>query len=154
MTSFIYKVLQDLLSRDIKISDYTFILPSKRAGSYLLHQLAAHSKQPIFAPKIISIEDFAQEVSGLQSVDNITALFEFYSAYKNCTPKEKLENFDTFSAWAQTLLYDFNEIDRYLIDYKSFFGYLADIQEVNHWSLQEERTSLMENYLSFWNNDD
>lgn len=151
MTTFIDKVLQEILSRDTHISEYTFILPSKRAGSYLLHQLAAHTKQPIFAPKILSIEDFAQEVSGLQSVDNVTALFEFYSAYKECTPKENLEDFDTFSSWAQALLHDFNEIDRYLIDYKSFFGYLSKIQEVSHWSLQKERTSLMENYLSFWN---
>ncbi len=151
MTTFIDKVLQDILSQDVNISEYTFILPSKRAGSYLLHQLASQTKQAIFAPKILSIEDFAQEVSGLRSVDNITALFEFYTAYKNCTPHENLENFDTFSSWAQALLYDFNEIDRYLLDYKSFFGYLANIQEVNHWSLQEDRTSLIENYLAFWN---
>ncbi len=151
MTTFIDKVLQEILSRDTNISEYTFILPSKRAGSFLLHQLAAYTKSPIFAPKILSIEDFAQEVAGLQSVDNITALFEFYTAYKKCTQNENLEDFDTFSTWAQTLLHDFNEIDRYLLDYKSFFGYLSRIQEVSHWSLQKERTPLMENYLSFWN---
>ncbi len=151
MTSFIDQVLQDILSKGKNISDYTFILPSKRAGSFLLHRLSQQIDQPVFAPKVLSIEDFAQEIAQLKSVDNITSIFEFYSAYKECTPKDKLENFDTFSAWGQTLLHDFNEIDRYLIDHKPFFGYLSDIQEVNHWSLQEEKTSLMENYLSFWN---
>lgn len=151
MTSFINQVLQEILSRDRNISEYTFVLPSKRAGSFLLHQLAQLSTAPGFAPKVLSIEDFAQDIAGLKSVDNITSLFEFYSAYKTCTPKEQLENFDTFSSWAQILLYDFNEIDRYLIDYKSFFGYLANIQEVSHWSLQGERTTLMDNYLAFWN---
>ena len=151
MTSFIDQVLEEILSRNKNISDYTFILPSKRAGSYLLHRLAEKLKQPVFAPKVLSIEDFAQEIAQLESVDNITALFEFYTAYKDCTPQDKLENFETFSTWGQTLLHDFNEIDRYLIDYKSFFGYLSEIQEVNHWSLQEEKTTLMENYLSFWN---
>ena len=105
----------------------------------------------MFAPRVLSIEDFAEEIAGLGSVDNITALFEFYAAYLSCTPKENAEDFDTFSTWAQTLLHDFNEIDRYLIDYKSFFGYLGDIQEMNHWYLQEEKTPLMENYLLFWN---
>lgn len=151
MTPFIDQVLEELLSREEKISDYTFVLPSKRAGSYLLHRLSGKIDQPVFAPRVLSIEDFAQEIAQLKSVDNVTSLFEFYSAYKACTPKEKLENFDTFSSWGQTLLHDFNEIDRYLIDHRSFFGYLSDIQEVNHWSLQEEKTSLMENYLSFWN---
>lgn len=150
MTSFIKQILEELLSRDIPISDYTFVLPSKRAGSYLVNQLSSLTKEPLFAPKVLSIEDFAEEVSGLKAIDNTGALFEFYSVYLSCTPKENQENFDTFSTWAQTLLYDFNEIDRYLIDYKSFFGYLSDIQEMNHWYLQEERTPLMENYLSFW----
>ncbi|GAB2762066.1 PD-(D/E)XK nuclease family protein [Actinomadura fibrosa] len=104
-----------------------------------------------FAPRVLSIEDFSEEVAGVDSADNITALFEFYRVYLECTPIEKRENFDTFSSWAQTLLYDFNEIDRYLIDYKSFFGYLENIQQMNHWYLQEERTPLMMNYLSFWN---
>ena len=117
----------------------------------MIHELGRLSKSPAFAPKILSIEDFAEEIAGLKSVDNVTALFEFYSAYKKCTPAEQTENFDTFASWAQILLYDFNEIDRYLIDYKSFFGYLANIQEVNHWSLNDEKTPLMENYLTFWN---
>ena len=151
MTSFITQVLQELLARDRSISEYTFVLPSRRAGTYLKQQVAAFSQNALFMPKVISIEDFAEEVAAVKSADNITALFEFYTAYLSCTPKENTENFETFSSWAQTLLHDFNEIDRYLIDYKSFFGYLGNIQEMNHWYLQEERTPLMQNYLSFWN---
>ncbi|MHA6279067.1 PD-(D/E)XK nuclease family protein [Salinimicrobium sp. CAU 1759] len=151
MTTFIEQVLREIISQKKDISKATFILPSKRAGAYLLHQLSQLSSTPLFAPRILSIENFAEEVARLKSIDNVTSLFEFYSAYLACTPKENQENFETFSTWAQTLLYDFNEIDRYLIDYKSFFGYLGDIQEMNHWYLQEERTPLMENYLLFWN---
>lgn len=150
MTSFITQCLQELLSKKHPISDYTFILPSKRAGSFLIHELASLSSGPMFAPKVMSIEDFAEEMSGLKAIDNTSAIFEFYSVYLACTPEGQVENFETFSSWAQTLLYDFNEIDRYLIDYKPFFDYLSNIQEINHWYLQEERTPLMENYLSFW----
>lgn len=150
MTSFIAETLQEILDRKEPISNYTFILPSKRAGSFLLHQLASLTSKPVFAPKVMSIEDFAEEMSDLKAIDNTSALFEFYSVYLKCTPPEQVENFETFSSWAQTLLYDFNEIDRYLIDYKPFFDYLSSIQEINHWYLQEERTPLMENYLSFW----
>ena len=151
MTSFIEQVLRELLSREGQISETTFVLPSKRAGASLLNTLSRLSTTPMFAPRVISIEDFAEEIAGLKSIDNVTSLFEFYTAYLSSTPKEQCENFETFSAWAQTLLHDFNEIDRYLVDYKSFFGYLGSIQEMNHWYLQEERTPLMENYLLFWN---
>ncbi len=151
MTSFIEQVLQELLDRKAPISETTFVLPSKRAGAFLINRLSKLSSAPMFAPRVLSIEDFAEEVAGLKSIDNVTSLFEFYSAYLACTPKENREGFETFSTWAQTLLYDFNEIDRYLVDYQSFFGYLGSIQEMNHWYLQEERTPLMENYLLFWN---
>ena len=151
MTSFIEQVLQELLTRNGEISHTTFILPSKRAGVFLVNRLSKLSSTPVFAPKVLSIEDFAEEIAGLKSIDNVTSLFEFYSAYLASTPKENCEGFETFATWAQTLLYDFNEIDRYLVDYKSFFGYLGNIQEMNHWYLQEERTPLMENYLLFWN---
>lgn len=150
MTSFIYQVLQDLLQRNQDLSEHIFILPSKRAGSFLLHELSGLNDSPIFAPKVISIEEFAEELAGVETIDNTSALFEFYDAYRKVTSDDNLEDFDIFSSWGQTLLHDFNEIDRYLVDPKSFFGYLSSIQEVNHWSLQGEQTDLMKRYISFW----
>lgn len=150
MTSFIFQVLQEILERDKDISEYTFVLPSKRAGSFLLHELNRLKSGPVFSPKVISIEEFAEEVSELNTLDNLSALFEFYGIYKELTPDDEVEDFDIFSSWGQTLLHDFNEIDRYLVDPKPFFGYLSNIQEVNHWSLQDEKTDLMKSYLSFW----
>ncbi|MGB8704258.1 MAG: PD-(D/E)XK nuclease family protein, partial [Gillisia sp.] len=39
----------------------------------------------------------------------------------------------------------------YLILPDSIFNYLARIQDINHWSLQPEKTELVSNYLKFWN---
>lgn len=150
MISFISRVLQQLLISEKNISDTIFVLPSKRAGSFLLNELSELKKHNIFAPKVFSIEEFAQQISGLQAVDNTISLFEFYEVYRSLTPAENLENFETFIAWAQSLIHDFNEIDRYLIEHKSFFNYLAGIQDMNHWYLHKEKTSLIENYLKFW----
>ncbi len=150
MESFICEVLQKLKNSDTPLSDIVFILPSKRAGSYLLKELASISKQTLFAPTIYSVEEFTEKVSGLQTVDNTISLFEFYDVYTSLTPKEDLEDFETFITWAQSLIQDFNEIDRYLIDYKPFFNYLAGIQDLKHWYLQEEKTELVKKYLKFW----
>jgi len=62
------------------------------------------------------------------------------------------DNFYAFSKWGQTLLQDFNEIDRYLVNSEKLFSNLAAIQEINHWSVQSEKTPLMQDYLNFWNN--
>src|SRR5690606_18775170 len=90
------------------------------------------------------------KVAGLTTIDNTTTLFEFYSVYKNSTQEDKVEDFEHFSTWAQTLINDFNEIDRYLIASNDIFNYLADIQDINHWSLSIPQTELVKNYLEFW----
>ncbi|MUP45045.1 PD-(D/E)XK nuclease family protein [Gramella sp. BOM4] len=150
MESFIREVLKKLDSSSTPIPEIIFILPSKRAGSFLLKELASITETAIFAPVIYSIEQFTEEVSGLESIDNITSLFEFYEVYQKTTPKEDLEDFDSFLNWGQSLIHDFNEIDRYLIDHDSFFNYLAEIQDINHWYLKEEKTDLIKRYLKFW----
>ncbi|WP_372917195.1 PD-(D/E)XK nuclease family protein [Salegentibacter sp.] len=150
MISFISQVLQKLLKSEENISETIFILPSKRAGSFLLNELSKLNQKHLFAPKVYSIEEFAQIISGLQPIDNTICLFEFYEVYRKLTPEEEREDFETFTTWAQTLIHDFNEIDRYLIDHKSFFNYLAGIQDINHWYLQKDKTELIENYLKFW----
>ncbi len=153
MTTFIFDVLKDLQSQAINFSNLTFILPSKRAGLFLKHQIPKVTKQTSFAPTIISIEEFVEDLSELKSIGNTELLFELYNTYLELTDKKNIDSFDSFSKWAQILLQDFNEIDRYLIPQKNIFDYLTAIKEIehNHWSLEENQTDFIKSYLSFWN---
>jgi ATP-dependent helicase/nuclease subunit B len=150
MISFIKTVLIDLNKKDLNLEDLVFILPSKRAGVFLKHQLPTLLEAPIFSPQILSIEEFVEELSGLQNVSNTELLFRLYDTYKELTKVPDLEPFDSFSKWAQILLQDFNEIDRYLIPHEHIFDYLNAIKELNHWSLETEQTDLIKNHLKFW----
>ena len=150
MISFIKTVLLDLQEKELKLEDVLFILPSKRAGLFLKHQLSTLLDHPIFSPQILSIEEFVEELSGIQSVPNTELLFRFYETYKSLTKSSEQESFDSFSKWAQILLQDFNEIDRYLIPQEHIFDYLNAIKELNHWSLESEKTELIKNHLKFW----
>lgn len=151
MTTFIFDVLKDLKNKDTNFSEITFILPSKRAGLFLKHQLSQVISSTIFSPDIISIEEFVEELSQLKTSSNSELLFKFYEAYIKLTPKENQDTFEVFSKWAQVLLQDFNEIDRYLIPQENIFNYLSAIQDLKHWSLEKEKTDFVKNYLSFWN---
>ncbi|MGH1385022.1 PD-(D/E)XK nuclease family protein [Kordia sp.] len=151
MKSFLSHVVNYILENNTNISNITLVLPSKRAGVFLKHELSQQIQQTSFAPNILSIEELVEEISGYTSVSNTELLFEFYTVYKELTPKDAQEPFDSFSKWAQILLQDFNEIDRYLISQKDIFNYLGAIQEINHWSLEKEPTTLVKNYLTFWN---
>ncbi|PNQ74871.1 PD-(D/E)XK nuclease family protein [Hanstruepera neustonica] len=148
MTSFLNDVLNDL--NDSDLSNLTFIMPSKRAGVFLKHEISNYSSGPLFSPEIYSIEEFVENLSQLKPISNIELLFEFYSTYKALTPIDSQDNFETFSKWAQILLQDFNEIDRYQIAEDDIFDYLSAIQEINHWSLDNNPTKLVSNYLAFW----
>ena len=68
----------DLNAKAHKIQDFHFILPSKRAGTFLKRELASIINQPIFSPKILSIEEFVEELSGLQNITNAELLFKLY----------------------------------------------------------------------------
>ncbi|WP_040279497.1 PD-(D/E)XK nuclease family protein [Psychroserpens damuponensis] len=153
MRTFIDDVITDLLDKGDDISQLTFVLPSKRAGTFLKQAISSHVKKTIFSPQIVSIEEFVETLSNFQYATNAELLFEFYEVYLTHTPKEHIEPFDKFSKWAQILLQDFNELDRYLIEKNKIFDYLAAIKEIenHHWSLDEEPTQYIKNYLQFWN---
>ena len=150
MTSFIHDVLLDLKNKNVEFSQLTFILPSKRAGIFLKHKLSIIVSQTLFSPNILSVEEFVEELSQLKQISSIELLFEFYNVYVKNTAKKDLDPFDAFTKWAQILLQDFNEIDRYLIPQEQIFNYLSAIQDINHWSLEDNQTPLIKNYLSFW----
>jgi hypothetical protein len=150
--SFLSKIVQIVLSQYQKHTTNTIIvLPNKRAKVFLLNEIQIQSQQTIFAPEIISIEDFVQEISGIRSIDSIELLFQFFAVYCFVTEKAKQESFENFANWAKTLLQDFNEIDRYLLEPNKILKYLEEIKEVEHWSVSaDKKTDLIEKYLAFW----
>ncbi|MGY8915628.1 MAG: PD-(D/E)XK nuclease family protein, partial [Flavobacteriales bacterium] len=91
------------------------------------------------------------KIANLSYANNTEQLFHLYESYLK-TAQGEPENFYAFSKWGQTLLQDFNEIDRYLVDSKAIFSHLSAIKEINHWSLQEGKTKMITDYLHFWNN--
>jgi uncharacterized protein Yka (UPF0111/DUF47 family) len=47
--------------------------------------------------------------------------------------KKNQQSFELFANWAKTLLQDFNEIDRYLLDSSYVLSYLKDIEDIKKW---------------------
>lgn len=131
--------------------DLVIVLPSQRAGVFLRNKLRSyHMGQTLMLPQIISIEDFIEQLSGIVPMENTEVMMLFYEAYLLVHPEEEKKDFSSFLSWGQTLLQDFNEIDRYLVDQDRFFKYLYYINDQKHWFLQENKTHLIEDYIQFW----
>lgn len=151
MQSFLEDSLLSIKQKYDSLDDLIFILPSQRAGSKLKQLFATNSKKPAFLPEILSIENFVQNISKLEALDSTQCSFKLYEVYLQITPENEQEDFQTFNSWAQTIIQDFNEIDRYLIPAQDIFNYLALIKDKDHWYLSEPKTEIIESYLRFWN---
>ncbi|MDV7137768.1 PD-(D/E)XK nuclease family protein [Maribacter sp. TH_r10] len=150
MLSFLEQVLTTIYKERGSFENIVFVLPSKRSGSYLKKGISKITDKPIFTPEIYSIEEFIGKISGLETATNTQQLFDLYYTYLEQTENNQ-ENFVDFAKWGQTLLQDFNEIDRYLIDSEKLFANLSAIQEINHWYVSAEKTDMVRNYIDFWN---
>lgn len=150
MRSFLEEVVDDIWKTNKRLDALILIVPSKRAGLFLLQYIAKTTKDTLFAPKIFTIEEFVEHLSGIKYASQTHLLFELYNVYRAASPTND-DSFYSFSKWANTLLQDFNEIDRHLISSGKIFSYLSAIQETTHWSLQAEKTPLIKDYLTFWN---
>lgn len=129
----------------------TIVLPSKRSIVFLKHYLAQHIDRPIWLPKIYAIEDFITELSGLHTLDNLSLQFRLYSIFDAHRPKDNEDTFEQFLKWSQTMLYDFNEIDRYMVDAQRLLTNLRDIKELEQWSLNSaDLTPFQEKYVTFF----
>ncbi|MDC8000894.1 PD-(D/E)XK nuclease family protein [Aequorivita todarodis] len=150
MISFLEEVVATIKSSNGDISDFTLILPSKRAGGFLKNILKNTAAQTAFSPKILSIEEFIENLSNLKIIDNTELLFKSYQAYLSTKIITEKEDFETYASWAMTLLNDFNEMDRYLVEPKPFFSYLSSIKTLERWGVDQEKTELINSYLQFW----
>ena len=146
--------LQELASQMIakgNMEKLTIVLPSKRSIVFLKHYLAQEIEQPVWLPRIYSIEDFITELSGLNTLDNLSLQFRLYDVFDTNRPDDNDDTFEQFLKWSQTVLYDFNEMDRYLVDPKRLLTNLRDIKELEQWSLNSaELTPFQEKYVTFF----
>lgn len=151
MITFLDEVIDTLLAEPQDYKNLKIILPSKRAGAFFKKQLVNKlQEQATFLPEFLSIEELIAKISGLTQATNTQLQLELYETYISQKNIVNPDSFIDFLGWGQTLLGDFNEIDRYLVNTDDFFDYLSAIKEMDHWSKAENPTKLVSNYLSFW----
>ena len=126
------------------------VLPSERACIFLKNKLTAQlGCQTVILPQIVSISYFISELSGILTMNSKQLALEFYEVYKRHTPVAQQKDIEQFYQWAKILIGDFNEIDNHLVRPDELFDYLYEINHQKHWFLEEEKTELVKNYLSF-----
>lgn len=151
MESFL-KELARKVSTEPQFEQLTFIFPNRRAALYFRKHLSEVITKPVFAPHLITIEDFIASFSVYQVPDKLELVHRLHGIYNEVIGSQK-ENFDKFYFWGEMLLRDFNEIDKYLVNAEQLFRDLRNQKELDSSFdyLTEDQKRFL---LDFWNEFD
>ena len=149
---FLKAVAEDLYSRyNHNISSLTLVFPSKRTQLFFSEILTSLIDTPLWSPDFMSLDEVMSSFTKLKKVDDFTLLMILYEVYKKHTKSQ--ESFDKFYFWGETLLNDFNDIDRYLVKPHLIFKNLKEQKELegDFSFLTDEQISQIQ---QFWNSFD
>ena len=150
MDSFLKKFAKEIAERFESPENLCVVLPTKRAVTFLKQELAKIYKRTFWAPQFYSLDEFVERYSIQKKDDKLLLVLDLYEAYLKVV-KEEPEDIGSFLKWAPTLLSDFSDIDRYLIDPKNIFSYINEARALEYWNVNgEPLTEAQKNYLHFW----
>lgn len=138
--TFLTDVVKQLIGSGKKIETLKLIVPSRRAVKFLKEALKKEINRPIFAPTVVSIEDFVTELSGIEKVSPIELQLLFYQVYKKNTPQEERHSLYQFSKWASSLLTEFSEIDSQLVEADRLFEFMSAVEQIEQWDPKDKGT--------------
>jgi CRISPR/Cas system-associated exonuclease Cas4 (RecB family) len=136
---------------EYNLADTCVVFPNKRARLYLSKYMGELTDKPVWAPRYTTINELMESLSGYVYADKLTILFELFEIYRKATKSD--ENFEKFYTYADPLLADFDEIDKYLADPRDLFSNLEGLKDLEgRFSyLSEEQVAAIQ---QFWNTFD
>lgn len=131
------------------ISNHCLVFPSRRAGLYFLKYYSALISKPVWAPAIMTTNEFFGSFSDLTVADNEILLFELYKVYKLLN--KNAESFDEFYFWGDLIINDFDDIDKYMADAMILFRNVHDLKEIDSYfgDIDREQAEIIKR---FWKN--
>lgn len=171
MIPFLQSIAKAYTSRYSDLSDFCFLFPNKRSGTFFLKYLRGECDNHLMlSPEIKSISDFVSEITGKVVASRIELLFLLYESYMehigldiNSNSDSEGLSFDSFYSWGDTLLSDFSEVDQYMVEADEIFKNVKDFREISSNFLTDEQKRVIKEYFGhqdysnpdeFWKNFD
>lgn len=157
MKTFLDDIAQQLIQTGGNdFSGYCIVVPNRRAGVFLRNAISRYTSGAIWAPTILSIEDFVFGLSSYTKADQTTLLFTFYDVYSKVANEP--QTIELFASWAPIFLSDINEIDLNLLPTEKVFQELYSIERIKKWNpasgeatdFQKKHLKFVENFYSFY----
>lgn len=106
-----------------------FVFPNRRSLVFFKKYLGDQVRErgggkPLPVPPLYPVNEFFLQLDGGRPAERLTLLLELYRCYRELNPQA--EPLDEFVFWGETLLADFDDIDKYLVDAR---GLLCNVTE-------------------------
>ncbi|MDC1452549.1 PD-(D/E)XK nuclease family protein, partial [Vicingaceae bacterium] len=152
MQSFLTRIAKySIKKHGDKLGNLTLVLPNRRAIVFLKEEFKKELKKASWLPQFFSLEDFIQQLGNYNLLDPTDLIFNLYKVHQEIEGSAA-ETFEEFMGWGSTLLQDFNEIDRYLVNAQDLYGFLTEAKALETWNVENnELTEFQHKYLRFWN---
>lgn len=122
-------------------------LPNQTGIHFFRKALAAAAKTTVWAPVCLTPGKQMEKASGLLLANKIKLASELHQVYQQVLGRTP-EPFERFFPWADLLLNDFDDIDKYLANAKALYANLAGIKNINEQFsfLTEEQIALIRRF--------
>lgn len=151
MASFLKNIISEIFQSEENASDnVAIIIPNKRAAVYIHAYLSNMKGAALFAPEIVTINEWVDHYTDTRIVSQTELLFLLYEVHQ-FIEKDAAESFNDFIKWGKIMLSDFDEIDRYLLDADIVFRDLQQIKDIEDWSFDtDELSSGQQEFMRLW----
>lgn len=132
--SFLYQIAKVYSAQnEVDLRRCLFVFPSRRSSLFFQKYMGQCSSKPLFSPDIITIGDLFARLSDLRRGDKIELLYILWTQYSAiCRDRgRESEGFDEFVSLGETVLADFNDVDKYLADHAKLFTLIGDLRELD-----------------------
>ena len=144
---FLSKIISELLSETLDLSQTVVVLPGKRPVVFL-KQILKEQKYEGFLPEFFTVDELIKKISGKQHIQGISLWLFGYDVYKKIYPEETLEN---FLKWFPTLQKDWDDMLKFSEEDKAVLEYMLDDERIKNWgeTLGDGDNARKRN-LNFW----
>lgn len=133
-----------------ELIDCCFVFPNKRCSVFFSNYIRQASKKPIIEPATTDIDTLITDLTRAVMMPRIEQLFVLFDCYRRIVRKNTGTEpdlfFDSFLGWGETVLNDFNDVDRYLVDPAQIFKNIKFFKEISSNFLTEEQVAIINHY--------
>lgn len=134
------KIVADDLKCHDDVEDSLLVFPNRRAILFFNECWIDDCGKPVFGLESTTIQDLFHSLSPYTIADELVLLIELFYTIKDVCPDilGADVSFDKFYFWGQTLLSDFDDIDKNCVNAQALFSNVADLQSMKDISYLSE----------------